>query len=142
VAPNLTRVARAYTAAELGRVIRQGVRPNGESVQSMPSDMYFHMSDADVAKIIAFLRSKPVSDGPAYDFRPGPPLVRWEIVSGEWESMVDLVRRLGRRPMPPAAHDTVAVGEYIARTSYSECHGQDFKGEWGPRSAGRDRVHL
>ncbi len=40
VAPDLTRVAAEYSAGELVRAIRQGVRANGEGLWQMPSDAY------------------------------------------------------------------------------------------------------
>src|SRR5687767_7428960 len=39
VAPNLTKVVRQYSDAELERAIRHGVQRDGRSVFAMPSDM-------------------------------------------------------------------------------------------------------
>jgi hypothetical protein len=72
VAPNLTRVAASHSDAELERVIRHGVRKNGKSVWGMPSSMFYHLSDEDLGKIIAFLRSVPLSEGPAAEAWIGP----------------------------------------------------------------------
>src|SRR3954466_5487669 len=57
VAPNLARLARTYSAVDLERSIRHGVKPDGRSVTLMPSEMFFNLNDADLGAIIAYLRS-------------------------------------------------------------------------------------
>ncbi|MDX1440469.1 MAG: cytochrome c [Rubricoccaceae bacterium] len=130
VAANLTAVARHYTTAELVRVIRYGVRPNGEGVMDMPSPMYYHLSDSDLGKIIAYLRSLPRAEGNPYEFSPGP-RVRWEIARGEWVPWPEDIQLMGPRMVSPALDDTLRYGEYLARTVCSECHGIDLLGWWG-----------
>lgn len=83
VAPNLTTTARDLSPAELARAIRHGVRANGEGLQEMPSPMFYHLSDADLGKIIAYIRSLRVVDGRPYKFSPGP-VARWRIAKGEF----------------------------------------------------------
>ena len=77
MAPDLALVARTYSTAEITRVVRHAVRPNGETVEIMPSPMFYHLSDADLGRIIAFLRSTPVTDHNVYAFEPGP-MWRWQ----------------------------------------------------------------
>jgi len=50
-------LARQLTDAELGRIIRHGVRANGTSVWAMPSASFYHLEDADLGDIIAYVRS-------------------------------------------------------------------------------------
>lgn len=128
VAPNLTRVAAEYSAGELARAIRHGVRANGEGLWQMPSVMYYHLSDANVGRMIAALRAAPRVDG-GFDteFRPGP-LVRWGLMTGDWWAIPEDVRRLGPRLTEPDPADTLAYGEYLARTSCTECHGVRLTG--------------
>ena len=130
VAANLTVVARDYSTAELVRVIRYGVRPNGEGVMDMPSPMYYHLSDAELGKIIAFLRSVPRVEGNAYDFSPGL-RTRWLIAKGEWVPWPEDIQQMAPRMAPPTPDDTLRHGEYLARTVCSECHGIDLLGQWG-----------
>ena len=59
VAPNLTRVVREYSPAELERAVRHGVRRDGSSLVVMPSSMFAGMSDRDLGKVIGYLRSLP-----------------------------------------------------------------------------------
>lgn len=65
-ASNLTRgkggVIGNYTDAQLARLIRHGVKADGRGVMFMPSNDYYPMSDADVAALIAYLRTLPPVD--------------------------------------------------------------------------------
>jgi cytochrome c553 len=130
MAPDLALVARNYSTEDLARVIRRGVRPNGEGVEIMPSPMFYHLSDADLGRIIAFLRSVPVTDRNAYAFHPGP-LWRWQIAKGDWLPWPEEIAGLGPRMPAPVADDPLNLGEYLARTSCSECHGNKLEGGGG-----------
>lgn len=130
-APNLARVAREYSTAELARVIRYGVRANGEGVQIMPSLMFYNFSDADLGRLMAFLKSLPDRDGLDYAFRPAW-AARWLMVTGEWYPIPGDLGDLGARMPAPAAGDTLARGAYIAQTACTECHGGELDGGWGP----------
>src|SRR6185369_11318779 len=57
VAPNLTVAAKKFNAAELAGIIRNGVRPDGRSMLVMPSQTYAALTDQDLARIIAFLKT-------------------------------------------------------------------------------------
>lgn len=129
MAPDLAQVARAYSTAELVRVIRHGVRPNGEGVEIMPSPMFYHLSDADLGHIIAFLRSEPVTDAKTYAFEPGP-VWRWQMARGEWVPWPEDIASLGPRMSVDGA-DALRHGEYLARTACSECHGNTLEGGMG-----------
>jgi cytochrome c553 len=130
VAPDLALVARTYSTAELARVIRRGVRPNGEGVEIMPSPMFYNLSDADLGRIIAFLRATPVSDRNAYAFAPGPKW-RWQMATGEWAPWPEEIATLGPRMAAASADDPVRYGEYLAHTSCTECHGNQLEGNGG-----------
>src|SRR5215469_1917095 len=66
VAPNLTRgvggVGATLTDADFARAIRDGVAPDGHGLYVMPSADFTHLSDADVADIIAYVKSVPPVD--------------------------------------------------------------------------------
>jgi mono/diheme cytochrome c family protein len=127
VAPDLTRVAATHSDAELERVIRHGVRQDGRTTFGMPSSMFYHLTDADLGHIIAFLRSLPVGDGPQTEIRFGP-LARLELLmkphyayateielDAPWATATELQGPHGR-------------GRYLALTVCTECHGMDLKG--------------
>jgi uncharacterized SAM-binding protein YcdF (DUF218 family) len=65
IAPNLTAAVRNYSDEDLARIIRRGVRPDGYSVIGMPSEMFTTLTDEDLGKILACLRSVPLRPGPA-----------------------------------------------------------------------------
>lgn len=130
MAPDIAKVAREYSTPQLARVIRRGVRPNGESVQIMPAPMFYHLSDADLGRIIAFLRATPVTDANAYALHAGP-MWRWQMANGDWTAYPDDIAKMGARIAPADAADSVHYGEYLARTSCTECHGLDLAGQDG-----------
>lgn len=129
-APNLTEAAQRYTDAELVRIIRRGVRPDGRSVWSMTSEMFAPLSDADLGKIIAYIRSVPPVVGLSRRFAPGP-LARWEVVRGDYRPAAELVRETDAVTAAgyfPAGDEAHARGAYLARTSCPECHNLRLQG--------------
>jgi cytochrome c553 len=128
VAPNLTIAVRRYSNADLERIIRRGVRPDGLSVIGMPSEMFSGLTDEDLGKILAYLRSVPVLPGPAAERRLGP-LARVGFVMGKLAPAAELVRRASLLTgIWPPDGDSTASGGYLARTSCTECHGLDLRG--------------
>ena len=127
-AGNLTRAARRYSDAELARIIRHGVRPDGSSVFGMPSPAFFHLSDADLGRIIAWVRSMPETEGP--DSRLEARMMgRVGLVTGMYKptaveaESAGVVSRLETRDSSP--------GRYLALSICAECHGLDLKGSPG-----------
>jgi len=141
LAPNITPDMETgigkWTDAQLGKAIREGIRPDKSLIgPPMPMAFYRHISDSDLAAIVAYLRAQPpvknvvarsrynIPLPPAY----GPPVTRVAA---------------------PAASDKRAYGEYLARIGHCmECHtprddkgmlqlgklgagGQKFPGPWG-----------
>jgi cytochrome c553 len=128
VAPDLTAAVRKYSTADLVRIIRRGVRPDGSSVIGMPSDMFSRLTDADLGQILAYLRSVPVHQGLAPERRLGP-VARLAFAAGKLRPAAELVRRAELvADAWPQDDDSTAWGAYLARTSYTECHGHDFGG--------------
>lgn len=137
VAPNLTAAVRRYSDAELERIIRHGVRPDGRSVFVMPSEMFRGLSDADLARLLAFMRSQPsLPDTLGPSVQVGP-LGRLALARGVVEPTAVFVRRdsaavtVAERPVDA---DALGLGRYVARTSCTECHGPDLRGGDGPPS--------
>jgi cytochrome c553 len=125
VAPDLGRLAQTHDDAELERVIRRGVRADGRSVWAMPSDMYQHLADDDLAAVIARMRAEGDRGGAETRLELGP-LGRLAALLGEFTPMA-----MNIRITPPArrpAGDARALGRYLALIACSECHGQNLKG--------------
>lgn len=127
VAPDLTRLARELSPEDLARTVREGVRVNGESVWDMPSPMFFHLADADMAAIIAFLKSEPLRNGLERRLAYGP-RQRWDVVRGELTAFRDDIVKFGAPERVVDRTDAIAFGRYLARTVCSECHGNRLEG--------------
>ena len=128
VAPNLSAAVRRYSDAELARIIRRGVRPDGRSVVVMPSEMFSALTDADLGKILAYLHSVPPHPGLGREVRLGP-LARLGLALGKYQTTAQLVQRADAvAGAYPAPGDPAATGAYLARTACTECHGLDLSG--------------
>jgi len=57
VAPNLAAYARRESPATFEAALRHGIGRDGRALYSMPSYNFIRMRDADVADVIAYLRS-------------------------------------------------------------------------------------
>ena len=133
VAPNLTAAVRKYSAAELTAIIRAGVRPDGRSTVVMPAEVYATLSDADLGRIIAFLRSLPVLDGPGPDVRLGP-LGRIGLAVGQFKMTAQQIAEVV--PPPQAEGEVASNGRYLARTICAQCHGPSLRGYSTPDFTG------
>ncbi len=135
-ASNLTRgrggVAAAYSDADWLRTFLHGVKPDGHSVVFMPSHE-FHLSQADTADIIAFLRAAPPvnRDRPATRIGPlaavlsftGMPLFPAELIDHAHVGFAPVVVR------------TTAVDrgrDLVTKAACYGCHKPDFTGGGGP----------
>ncbi len=138
-APNITPGGPVadWTDAELGRAIREGLRPDGSLIgPPMPFTFYRGISDTDLQSIVMFLRSLPPVENvvPASVYRiPLPPA---------YGPAVEHVAA-------PAPGITVEWGRYVAGLAHCmECHtpmgpqgpmiatdlgrgGFEFHGPWG-----------
>jgi cytochrome c553 len=128
VAPNLSAAVRKYSNPDLARIIRRGVHPDESSVIGMPSEMFSGLTDADLGKILAYLRSVPPRPGPGPERRLGP-VARIAFVGGQLQPAAELVRRASLLSSTwPSNGDPTAPGGYLARTSCTECHGLELRG--------------
>lgn len=135
VAPNLTTAVRRYTDAELVAVIRQGVRPGGRGLLVMPSEAFVALTDADLGRILAFLKSLPAVDGPGPSVSPGP-VGRIGVAVGKFRTAPQLIAEAAAPPK--VTSEEAAFGRYLARTICAECHGGDLRGASNPDFASPD----
>jgi mono/diheme cytochrome c family protein len=129
IAPNLTASVRTYSDAELVNIIKYGLRPDGHSVFVMPAEAFNHLSDADLGRIIAFLRSLPARPGPAAGGFLGP-LGRLGVVMGQFKMAAQLIAETS--PLPQAASPDAVTGRYIAQSVCAHCHATDLRGRSTP----------
>jgi mono/diheme cytochrome c family protein len=128
-APNLTIAVRQYSLSELVGIIRHGIRPNGRSVIAMPSEMFRPLTDSDLGRIIAYLRSVPPVDRPSPKARFGP-MGRLGLTIGLFRPAAELVKEAeAADPSFPLEGDSTAAGAYLARTVCTECHKVDLRGD-------------
>jgi mono/diheme cytochrome c family protein len=127
-ASNLTLAAQQMNDAQLGQAIRQGVRANGSALVVMPSEMYVHLNDDELAALLGYLRSLAPGGTPTppVDLRP---VGRLGLVMRELLPAPALVA-IARQKLPPAIEGH-AKGRHVALTTCSECHGPDLAGQPG-----------
>jgi mono/diheme cytochrome c family protein len=128
-APNITgggaSPARSYTDADWVRTLRHGVKPSGQPLLIMPSEDYAHMTDADVAAVVAYVRSLPPASTGGGEFRIPLPLKAAYLFG----AIKDAAEKIDHTAAPPAAvaDDPLARGQYIAQ-GCTGCHGPHFSG--------------
>ena len=128
VTPNITQVIQHYSDAQLARLLRYGVRPDGTSVVIMPSSMFYNLTDEDLADLIAYLRTVPpvVNTLPSMQIRI---LGRWLFLTGKINFEAAIIEKLGPRISVGKPAPTIAYGNYLVHTTCTECHGTDLQGD-------------
>ncbi len=127
VAPNLTRMVRKESDAQLAAAIRYGIRPDGTTLINMPSTRFLASSDQDIAAVIAYLRTlKPLPDA--------TPANRWGL-----DGRILLAMHFFRESAPStdgAARgprltptESMALARYITHSQCAACHGKDLSGD-------------
>lgn len=134
VAPNLTTgrggIAGSRTDDDYLRAIRHGIGVGGRPLVLMPARNYWHMGDADVGSLVAYLRTLPAVD------RELPPtqfglVGRVRLLKGDLDGMFEArqIDHLARRSAPPAADTTADYGRYLAEIGgCTGCHGPTLSG--------------
>lgn len=124
---NLTKRTARYSTKDWVRTVRHGVLPDGRAALLMPSHEYFRMPDAELGKIVAYIKTLPMSDNEVPACEVGFvgsilhvagmfPLIPAEMI--EDHSV--------RNPAPDPA-PTVEYGEYLAEACRG-CHGPQLSG--------------
>jgi cytochrome c553 len=130
-AMNLTRGkggVGTLSDADYVRAIRHGVAPNGRPLKIMPSSDYTNLSDADLAAIIAYVKSVPAVDKELPSSSIGP-LGRALFVAGKLPILH--AERIDHDRVHLAsveAAPTAAYGAYLAGFGCKGCHGPALAG--------------
>jgi mono/diheme cytochrome c family protein len=129
VAPNLTSAVRSYSDVQLVAIIRRGVRPGGRSVLAMPSEAFVTLTDAELGRILAYMKSLPVIEGPGPSVSLGP-VGRIGVVAGKLRTAAQLITE----DVAPteATNEEATRGRYLAQTTCAPCHGSDLRGASNP----------
>ena len=123
---NLTRAIPTMSDAQFDALMRRGVHPKREHLWAMPSQIFQHMSDADLAALLAYLRTIK----PAGDIHPDPilgPKAISEWKSGKVTPAANEVKKADFR-LPPDLGGATEQGRYIVSMTCTECHGGQLKG--------------
>jgi len=125
-APNISLLIASYSDAELERLIRHGEPKDGREFWFMPVESYQFLSDADLAAIIAYLRSvKPGGEAkPAYSNNRE---IQKEVAEGlVGNAKAQIVKYRKDQPVDLGPH--YAQGRYIVRTTCTGCHNNALQG--------------
>lgn len=126
--PNITPagVVARYQPVDWVRVIRHGVKPDGKPALIMPSEDYNRFTDADLAAIVAHVRSLPAQSGGAAIVELPLPV---RVMYG-FGAIPDAAERIDHS-LPPAQPVAEAVnaqhGAYVANMCIG-CHGEKLSG--------------
>ena len=121
--PNLTLAAARQSDADLARAIRLGVAADGRALWVMPSQSFSHLTDAETADLIAYIRSLAPAGREIRALELGP-VGRIGVVLGKFKPSL---ASIPNRALPDYGPQT-AEGRSLARAC-TECHGSDLGGE-------------
>jgi mono/diheme cytochrome c family protein len=126
--PNVPRRLARISDAEFAAFLRTGVRKDGTSPFIMPPPGFYHISDADLGALIAYLRTVPVT-GPETPPNSYRPLGRLGVMLGQFKPSIALFDTTQERVGQDPAWATTRHGEYLARVICTECHGLRLTGD-------------
>lgn len=123
--PNLALLLAEQSDADFDRAIRHGVAGDGRRLWIMPSSAFAHLTDQEMADLMAYLRTyKPVGEEQPR-FQVGP-VGRIAVLLGKFKSEADTIRETGGLKLEDLG-PRHAVGRHVARACV-ECHGQTLEG--------------
>lgn len=132
ITPNLTSgqggIAADRTDTDLVRAIRHGVRPDGTPLLFMPATEFYYLSDSDLAKTLAYIRSKP----PVDNSMPSSTLsfsgfIAMNVLQGVTFLPAELIPHDEPPPIMPESAVTADYGLYLS-LSCMVCHGIHLSG--------------
>ncbi len=130
---NLTRgkggIGGAYSDLDYMRSIRHGIGRDGRPLLVMPADAFIHMSDADLASVIAYLKTIPAVDAVLPPKKVGP-LARALYLATDFP-LIPAESVPHDQPPPPEVPRGVTreYGNYLATIGgCKSCHLPDLNG--------------
>jgi cytochrome c553 len=126
ISPGPGSVVNRYQEADWVRAIRHGVSAQKHPLTLMPSRDYSRMTDADLAALVAYVRSLPPAPGDAAVIRQ-PLLVQALYAFGAMKDDAELIDHALPPPAPVAEAVSAEHGRYVAFMC-TGCHGDGFSG--------------
>jgi len=128
-APNITLLLAKYSDADLGQLIRHGKPKDGREFWFMPVESYQFLSDADLAALIAYLRTVKPAGEHLPPIRKGPGFLQ-DVKEGELANAQDQIRRFAAEA-PVDLGPQHARGRDLARIVCTGCHNSKLQGYEG-----------
>ena len=125
-APNVTLLLAKYSDGELDKLLRQGTPRDSREFWFMPVESYQFLSDADVAAVIAYLRTlKPAGKAlPAFQKNRA---FEKDIAAGLIGNAQAQIAKY-RSDQPADMGPQHAWGRYLAETTCTQCHNNALQG--------------
>lgn len=121
-------IGAVYTDQDWVRAIRHGLAPDGRKLIFMPSAEFASLSDEDLGKIIAFIKSSPSATAKLPGLEVGP-LGKVLYLAGKFPLMFQ-AELIDHDVTPPASvpvSESAEYGKYLAASCVG-CHRLDYKG--------------
>lgn len=122
---NLTHSAADYSADDLAVMITEGKRPD-RALMDMPSYLFSEIHPNDLAALVRYLQTLPVTGAKHPEPTIGPELAK-DIASGDFKDSVQWVAAMTGQA-PPDLGPEHAFARSILRATCAECHGMDLEG--------------
>ena len=123
--PNLSLALAEQTDADFDAAVRHGVAADGRRLWMMPSSAFAHLTDQEMADLMAYLRTYKPTGVKQPRFQVGH-IGRLGVLLGQFKSEPDTIRANGRLHIADAGPQH-AQGREVARACI-ECHGQTLEG--------------
>jgi mono/diheme cytochrome c family protein len=126
-APNLTQFVPRHSDAQIEAILRRGIEPTRKDLWGMPSSAFQNLSAADMAALIAYLRSLRPTGEPSPPPRLSALAKKQFIDTGQVKPEAQSVAEARLKP-PVDLGPSYALGRYITSVTCAECHGSDLSG--------------
>lgn len=128
-APNVTLLLAKYSDADLDQLIRHGKPKDGREFWFMPVESLQFLSDADLAALVAHLRTLKPAGEQLPPIRKGPTMLG-DVEKGLYGNAQQQIARYREKPPPDmgASHEW---GRHLARTVCTPCHNGELQGYEG-----------
>ncbi|HXG82027.1 MAG TPA: c-type cytochrome [Sphingomicrobium sp.] len=125
-APNITLMLAKYSDADLDQLIRHGKPKGGREFWFMPVESLQFLSDADLAALIAYLRTFKPAGEQRPPIRKGPKFLK-DVENGLYGNAQQQIARY-QRESPPDMGASHKWGRHLARTVCTPCHNSQLQG--------------
>jgi hypothetical protein len=124
--PNVTKIMLDYSDGDLARLLLHGIKKDGRSIRFMPVQDFAWLPADDVAAIVSFLRTVPISDKPSGAVAIG---MLGKVLDRKGQIIFDVARRIDHTSglRAKGAAPTVEYGQLLAMGCQG-CHGEHFSG--------------